>query len=246
MFVQEVFDQLGEIALNLKIAQSSQGIEFPVYMTTEIGGLVEFWCSGASWRELCKDTSLDQGDLCRMLRRTLEVLRQLPKAAAVPPRVIEAAIDAVSKMDRFPVADFEASVGEGSGVSSEGDKDVSESAVKYVSGIGFSVEGESVEDVSFQGLDLLDSMFEDDDDLEEVEEVVDQRDGRLKFRSKSESGFQRGAWKGRGGDDGSDADKQLGLDLDELLAKIESRKAEIDDFDVDIPPTLSEDDNKGK
>ena len=30
-----------------------------------------------SWRELCRDTSLDQGDVCRMLRRTVEVLRQV-------------------------------------------------------------------------------------------------------------------------------------------------------------------------
>lgn len=33
--------------------------------------------NGASWRELCRDTSLDQGDVCRMLRRTVEVLRQV-------------------------------------------------------------------------------------------------------------------------------------------------------------------------
>ena len=35
--------------------------------------------NGASWRELCRDTSLDQGDVCRMLRRTVEVLRQVSR-----------------------------------------------------------------------------------------------------------------------------------------------------------------------
>jgi superfamily II RNA helicase len=40
---------------------------------------VESWVNGASWRELCRDTSLDQGDVCRMLRRTVEVLRQVSR-----------------------------------------------------------------------------------------------------------------------------------------------------------------------
>ena len=52
-------------------------------MTTEVGGMVECWAGGVSWRELCRDTSLDQGDLCRMLRRTVEVLRQIPSAYGV-------------------------------------------------------------------------------------------------------------------------------------------------------------------
>ena len=40
---------------------------------------VESWVNGVSWRELCRDTSLDQGDVCRMLRRTVEALRQVRK-----------------------------------------------------------------------------------------------------------------------------------------------------------------------
>jgi DSHCT (NUC185) domain len=39
--------------------------------------------NGVSWRELCRDTSLDQGDVCRMLRRTVEVLRQVGVSACV-------------------------------------------------------------------------------------------------------------------------------------------------------------------
>ena len=37
-------------------------------------GLVEAWASGAvSWEQLSESTSLDHGDLIRLLRRTLDV-----------------------------------------------------------------------------------------------------------------------------------------------------------------------------
>ena len=67
--------------------------------------MVESWINGVTWRELCRDTSLDQGDLCRMLRRTVEVLRQIPQAYGVPGNIAQVAYEAADKMDRFPVAD---------------------------------------------------------------------------------------------------------------------------------------------
>lgn len=41
-------------------------------------GLVEGWASGCDWSELVASTSLDQGDLCRIIRRSMEMLRQIP------------------------------------------------------------------------------------------------------------------------------------------------------------------------
>lgn len=41
-------------------------------------GLVEGWANGCDWSELVASTSLDQGDLCRILRRAMEMLRQIP------------------------------------------------------------------------------------------------------------------------------------------------------------------------
>jgi superfamily II RNA helicase len=75
--VQAVYGELEQLSWDLKLAQTEANIEFPVHLSREAGGLVESWVNGVSWRELCRDTSLDQGDLCRMLRRTVESLRQV-------------------------------------------------------------------------------------------------------------------------------------------------------------------------
>lgn len=139
--VLEVYDELEEIAWELKTAQVEANVEFPIYLTREVGGLVESWAGGLTWRELCKDTSLDQGDLCRLLRRTVEILRQIPLAYGIAPSIANIATKAANEMDRFPVAD-EAS-----------------SDSKSSSGIGFGGPGEGTEDeprVLDIDIDLLD------------------------------------------------------------------------------------------
>lgn len=50
-----------------------------------------------------------------MMLITVEVLRQIPYAYGIPPKIAELAYEAADKMDRFPVADFaEASTYSGS------------------------------------------------------------------------------------------------------------------------------------
>ena len=100
-----MYDALTPLGETLKAEQAAVGVDFPVNLGIEAAGLVESWVNGSSWRELCKETSLDQGDICRVLRRTLEVLKQIPNAYGVPLRVGQLALGAAARMDRFPVSD---------------------------------------------------------------------------------------------------------------------------------------------
>ena len=91
---------------DLKMVQAEHGVEYPINLSGEAAGLVETWAEGSvSWRDLCTDTSLDQGDVCRILRRTVEALRQLPQALGVSAELADKAVAAANAMDRFPVAD---------------------------------------------------------------------------------------------------------------------------------------------
>lgn len=117
----------------------------------EVGGLAESWVNGISWRELCRDTSLDQGDICRTLRRTVEILRQIPMASGIDPLLAQAAMRAAHRMDRFPVAEMDSQTGES----------------KDTSGLGFglgamaTIAGELIDSDS-----IVDSLLlEDEDDL---------------------------------------------------------------------------------
>ena len=69
--VKDTISTLETVAWELRAAQIDAGIEFPVNLSGEAGGVVEQWASGVTWRDLCRDTSLDQGDLCRIFGRTV-------------------------------------------------------------------------------------------------------------------------------------------------------------------------------
>ena len=66
-------------------------------------GLVEQWALGVSWTDLCANTSLDEGDVVRILRRTVDILSQIPHVPAVPNSLRANAIRAIQLLDRFPV-----------------------------------------------------------------------------------------------------------------------------------------------
>ena len=127
---------LDKLSWGLKLVQAETGVDFPVFLSREAGGLVESWASGVSWRDLCKETSLEQGDVCRLLRRTVETLRQIPLAYGVEPAVVQLAVKAAELMDRFPVADMDSSVAAGGDRSSAS------------SGVGFGVVGDA-EDIDY-------------------------------------------------------------------------------------------------
>jgi len=39
--------------------------------------MVEAWASGLTWREIMMDSAMDDGDLARLLRRTIDLLAQV-------------------------------------------------------------------------------------------------------------------------------------------------------------------------
>ena len=159
----------------LQSEQMQAGVDFPLYLSIDAAGLVESWVNGTSWRDLCKETSLDQGDVCRMFRRTVEVLREIPLSYGVPPRIAQMAANAFLKMDRFPVADLDPIA-----VEEDGSKET------VTAGVGFEFAGRSStstsnSDVVAEGGEVfddleLDSLLDDDDDDDDNEGSDDDDD----------------------------------------------------------------------
>ena len=66
-------------------------------------GLVEQWALGGDWQELCENTSLDEGDLVRLLRRTVDILWQIPQTPGISGYLITTAKEAIALLKRFPI-----------------------------------------------------------------------------------------------------------------------------------------------
>ncbi len=83
--------------------QRRHQVALPVWMEYELVGIIEQWALGVTWPELCSNTSLDEGDIVRMLRRTVDLLSQIPYAPHVNDALQRNARRAIQLIDRFPV-----------------------------------------------------------------------------------------------------------------------------------------------
>ncbi len=85
--------------------QRQHKVAMPVWLEADLVGTVEQWVLGADWNELCENTSQDEGDIVRVLRRTMDILSQIPHVPFIAESLIAAAQQALRAMRRFPVED---------------------------------------------------------------------------------------------------------------------------------------------
>ncbi|WP_421658382.1 DEAD/DEAH box helicase [Leptothermofonsia sp. ETS-13] len=101
--VEEALAGLRGIRRRLFQLQRKHQVVLPVWLEYELVGLVEQWAMGIDWLELCANTSLDEGDVVRILRRTLDFLSQIPHVPHVSSQLKIQAREAIALLDRFPV-----------------------------------------------------------------------------------------------------------------------------------------------
>ncbi len=101
--VEEALAQLRSTRRQLFQLQRRHNVAFPIWLEYDLVALVEQWALGVEWSELCANTSLDEGDVVRLLRRTLDLLSQIPHVPHVSRSLQRNAYRAMQLLDRFPV-----------------------------------------------------------------------------------------------------------------------------------------------
>ena len=101
--VEVALSQLRPLRRKLFQLQRRYQIGFPLWLEPDLVPLVERWAAGVSWQELCQHTNLDGGDIVRLLRRTMDVLSQIPHAPHLAQGLKTRARTALQAMNRFPV-----------------------------------------------------------------------------------------------------------------------------------------------
>ncbi|KAH6815663.1 DEAD/DEAH box helicase [Perilla frutescens var. frutescens] len=104
--VMNVITFLDDLRSSLLDLQEKHGVKIPCYLDSQFSGMVEAWASGLTWREIMMDCAMDEGDLARLLRRTIDLLAQVPKLPDIDPRLQSNAVEASSVMDRSPISEL--------------------------------------------------------------------------------------------------------------------------------------------
>nr|XP_043606015.1 DExH-box ATP-dependent RNA helicase DExH15 chloroplastic [Erigeron canadensis] len=104
--VLEVINFLDDQRRSLLQLQEKHDVKIPCCLDSQFSGMVEAWASGLTWREIMMDCAMDEGDLARLLRRTLDILAQIPKLPDIDPQLQRNATAAFNVMDRPPISEL--------------------------------------------------------------------------------------------------------------------------------------------
>lgn len=101
--VETALAGLRSIRRQLFQLQRRYNVALPIWLEYDLVALIEQWALGVEWLDLCSHTSLDEGDVVRLLRRTLDLLSQIPHIPYVSETLHRNAFRAMQLLDRFPV-----------------------------------------------------------------------------------------------------------------------------------------------
>lgn len=101
--VVEALAKLRNIRRKIFQVQRRYNVALPIWLEIELIAIVEQWALGTPWTKLCENTTLDEGDVVRILRRTLDLLSQIPHVPHLSKDFQRNAYRAMQLIDRFPV-----------------------------------------------------------------------------------------------------------------------------------------------
>jgi len=102
---EEALHDLRGIRRELQRLQERASVVMPLWFEPELMGLVHAWAKGVSWNDLIANTSLDEGDVVRIMRRTVDLLAQIPYCEAISEQLRSNARTALKAINRFPVCE---------------------------------------------------------------------------------------------------------------------------------------------
>lgn len=104
--VINVISVLDEQRSSLLQLQEKHDVDVSCCLDSQFCGMVEAWASGLTWREMMMDCAMDDGDLARLIRRTIDLLAQIPKLPDIDPVLQGNARTASDILDRPPISEL--------------------------------------------------------------------------------------------------------------------------------------------
>ena len=103
--VNEVLNEINIIKKLISVQQSKYDIDAPLYLEKDLTGIISEWAKGKKWKEVVFNTSLDEGDIVRIIRRTIDILTQIQFCNGLSKKLKNNAKLALKMINRFPVAE---------------------------------------------------------------------------------------------------------------------------------------------
>lgn len=101
--VRKTLNKLKNIRKKIAVVQRDYDIDTEMYINSYYSPLIEMWAEGLSWEELTEMTESSEGDVVRIFKRTIDVLRQIANAEYINPQLNINAKEAIKAILREPI-----------------------------------------------------------------------------------------------------------------------------------------------
>ncbi len=100
---RKALNKIKEIRKKLAILQRDYDINTEMYINSYYSPLIEQWVTGTQWEDIAKQVDSSEGDIVRIFKRTVDVLRQLTILPNISEELKQHAKEAVTAILKEPV-----------------------------------------------------------------------------------------------------------------------------------------------
>lgn len=101
--VRKTLNLIKNIKRNIEKAQKDNNIETPMYINSYYSALIEMWVNGADWETIIGQVEMGEGDVVRVFKRTVDLLRQFCIISDVTEDLAFSAREAIKGILREPI-----------------------------------------------------------------------------------------------------------------------------------------------
>ena len=101
--VRKTLNQIKNIKRRIEKVQKDNDIETPMYINSFYSALIEMWVNGAEWDTIIEQVEMGEGDVVRIFKRTIDVLRQFCIISNIPEALVFTAREAINGIQREPI-----------------------------------------------------------------------------------------------------------------------------------------------
>ncbi len=104
--VRKALHEANDLMRKLNRLQQEYSVAIPINLNPDYSALIEKWALGMDWDELLEGSDIDEGDVVRIFKRTVDLLRQLTVISGVDKELSRTAGMAIDCINRDPVAEI--------------------------------------------------------------------------------------------------------------------------------------------
>jgi len=101
--VRKKLNLIKNVKRSIEKSQRDNNIETPMYINAYYSSMIEMWINGAEWETILEQVDKGEGDIVRIFKRSVDVLRQLCCINNVPEDIVYTAREAIIGILRAPI-----------------------------------------------------------------------------------------------------------------------------------------------